>query len=284
MRLLPVGPHHVRLGAPCQQPASDGFGHRRRDVRQYLSLWYLCPHSRGDQRGRAIERTEELKMILDHLSRRNFLQAGAAAGGGLLLSLRLPLANAEAEVADADGFTPNAFIRIGGDGQIVLTMPYVEMGQGTYTSIPMLIAEELEVDLKQCGRSMLRATKSSTAILYWAASRQPATQTQYARRGSRCGKPVRSREPCSCRRQQSAGMSIRRPAARKAVKCFTRRRGEAPNMASLPLTPPACQCSKAWRSSGRSNSGSSAPRLSGSMRRQRSTGRPSMASTLDPWA
>ena len=55
----------------------------------------------------------------------------------------------EARRRAADGFAPNAFIRIGGDGQIVLTMPYVEMGQGTYTSIPMLIAEELEVDLKQ---------------------------------------------------------------------------------------------------------------------------------------
>jgi isoquinoline 1-oxidoreductase subunit beta len=88
-------------------------------------------------------------MIPDHLSRRRFLQAGAAAGGGLMLSLRLPLANGDAEAADADGFAPNAFIRIGGDGQIVLVMPYVEMGQGTYTSIPMLIAEELEVDLKQ---------------------------------------------------------------------------------------------------------------------------------------
>src|SRR6266481_4891260 len=83
------------------------------------------------------------------LSRRRFLQAGAAAGGGLMLSLSLPFANGEAEAADADGFAPNAFIRIEGDGQIVLTMPYVEMGQGTYTSIPMLIAEELEVDLKQ---------------------------------------------------------------------------------------------------------------------------------------
>ena len=104
-------------------------------------------------------------MILDHitsraadsdrspsangLSRRAFLQAGAAAGGGLMLSLRLPFANGDAEAADADGFAPNAFIRIDGDGQIVLTMPYVEMGQGTYTSIPMLIAEELEVDLTQ---------------------------------------------------------------------------------------------------------------------------------------
>jgi isoquinoline 1-oxidoreductase beta subunit len=83
------------------------------------------------------------------LSRRVFLQAGAAAGGGLLLSLSLPLLNQNAEAVAADSFTPNAFIRIGSDGQIVLTMPYVEMGQGTYTSIPMLIAEELEVDLIQ---------------------------------------------------------------------------------------------------------------------------------------
>jgi isoquinoline 1-oxidoreductase beta subunit len=66
-----------------------------------------------------------------------------------MLSLNLPFANGAAEAAGADGFAPNAFIRIAGDGQVVLTMPSVEMGQGTYTSIPMLIAEELEVDLKQ---------------------------------------------------------------------------------------------------------------------------------------
>src|SRR4029077_7972140 len=46
-------------------------------------------------------------------------------------------------------FAPNAFIRIGTDGSVTLTMPYVEMGQGTYTSISMLIAEELEVALSQ---------------------------------------------------------------------------------------------------------------------------------------
>ena len=83
----------------------------------------------------------------DSFSRRGFLKAGAAAGGGLMLSLNLPFGNDEAKAADA--FVPNAFIRIDRDGQIFLTMPYVEMGQGTYTSIPMLIAEELEVDLKQ---------------------------------------------------------------------------------------------------------------------------------------
>ena len=80
-------------------------------------------------------------------SRRGFLKAGAAAGGGLMLSLSLPFGDDETKAADA--FVPNAFIRIDRDGQIFLTMPYVEMGQGTYTSISMLIAEELEVDLKQ---------------------------------------------------------------------------------------------------------------------------------------
>jgi isoquinoline 1-oxidoreductase beta subunit len=81
-----------------------------------------------------------------NLSRRRFLAAAAAAGGGFILSLSLPFGGSEAA---AESFAPNAFIRIGSDGQVVLTMPYVEMGQGTYTSIPMLIAEELEVSLKQ---------------------------------------------------------------------------------------------------------------------------------------
>ena len=83
------------------------------------------------------------------LSRRRFLQVGAAAGGGLMLSLSLPETYGYAEAAEAGGFAPNAFIRIDPDGRIVLIMPYVEMGQGDYTAIPMLIAEELEVDLKQ---------------------------------------------------------------------------------------------------------------------------------------
>jgi len=83
------------------------------------------------------------------LSRRGFLQVGAAAGGGLMLTFRLQHTNADPAPVDAVGFAPNAFIRIEADGRIVLTMPYVEMGQGAYTSIPMLIAEELEVDLKQ---------------------------------------------------------------------------------------------------------------------------------------
>jgi isoquinoline 1-oxidoreductase beta subunit len=83
------------------------------------------------------------------LSRRQFLSVSAALGGGLLIGFTTSPSIRNAEGAAGSTFTPNAFIRIGSDGQIVLTMPYVEMGQGTYTSIPMLIAEELEVDLNQ---------------------------------------------------------------------------------------------------------------------------------------
>ncbi len=81
------------------------------------------------------------------LSRRAFIKASAAAGGGLLLSIALRAPDAAA--ADVDDFAPNAFVRIDRDGRVTLIVCQVEMGQGTYTSMPMLIAEELEVDLTQ---------------------------------------------------------------------------------------------------------------------------------------
>jgi CO/xanthine dehydrogenase Mo-binding subunit len=84
------------------------------------------------------------------VSRRTFLVAGAAAGGGLLLGFYLPQrVIAEAATAGTDVFGPNAFVRIRPDNSVTLVMPQVEMGQGTYTSMSMLIAEELEVDLVQ---------------------------------------------------------------------------------------------------------------------------------------
>ena len=86
------------------------------------------------------------------LNRRAFLKAGAAAGGGLLLSVRLPVSMRDAEAASptaADRFAPNGFIRIGRDGRVTLIVHKAEMGQGVYTSMPMLVAEELEVGLDQ---------------------------------------------------------------------------------------------------------------------------------------
>ena len=84
------------------------------------------------------------------ISRRTFMLTGAAAGGGLLVGFSLPqLMDVKAATASDDSFAPNAFVRVRPDNSITLVMPQVEMGQGTYTSMSMLIAEELEVDLAQ---------------------------------------------------------------------------------------------------------------------------------------
>jgi isoquinoline 1-oxidoreductase subunit beta len=91
-------------------------------------------------------------MTMGNLSRRQVLFASAAAGGGLLLGWRSD-AHARTPAADAKqkpgSFVPNAFIRIDRDGRVTLIVGQVEMGQGTYTSMSMLLAEELEVGLDQ---------------------------------------------------------------------------------------------------------------------------------------
>ncbi len=113
-------------------------------------------------------RTDAGHAVAPEMTRRRFLQLGmglsAAAGGGMLLGFTLaaraqaprqPGDASAASVVSGDGvvrapageFAPNAFIRIDRTGQVSLVMMKVEMGQGVYTSFPMLIAEELEVPL-----------------------------------------------------------------------------------------------------------------------------------------
>src|SRR5580692_3971201 len=83
------------------------------------------------------------------LPSRRALVTGALAGG-FVLAFRLPLqaANEPEQPPDnpAGQFAPNAFIRIDHAGKTTLIMPQVEMGQGTYTSISMILAEELDAD------------------------------------------------------------------------------------------------------------------------------------------
>jgi len=83
------------------------------------------------------------------VSRRAFVQASAAAGGGLLISFTLPRALVKAIASPPAEFAPNAFIRIDPAGAVTLVMHKVEMGQGTYTAMSMLLAEELDVDVSQ---------------------------------------------------------------------------------------------------------------------------------------
>ena len=82
------------------------------------------------------------------VTRRDFLVATSAIGGGLLLGFGLPARGLVRDTRTTDAaFAPNAFLRIDRAGNVTFVMPMVEMGQGTYTSLPMLIAEELEVDV-----------------------------------------------------------------------------------------------------------------------------------------
>src|SRR5580692_905403 len=84
-----------------------------------------------------------------NVGRRVFLQQTAAAGGGLMLALALPGRGGLHASEQARGGQINAWLRIGSDDSITMIVDRSEMGQGVYTALPMLLAEELEVDLSR---------------------------------------------------------------------------------------------------------------------------------------
>lgn len=81
-------------------------------------------------------------------NRRNFLKATGAISSGLILGVVVPGGSRPAKAAGTM-YTPNAWVHIADDNTITLLSARSEMGQGVYTSMPMLIAEELNVDLKK---------------------------------------------------------------------------------------------------------------------------------------
>jgi isoquinoline 1-oxidoreductase subunit beta len=89
--------------------------------------------------------------IAEGLSRRVLLTGGLA--GGFVLAFHLPVRAVNEPVQPPDAtegkFAPNAFIRIDQAGHTTLVMPQVEMGQGVYTAVAMILAEELDADFSQ---------------------------------------------------------------------------------------------------------------------------------------
>ena len=83
-----------------------------------------------------------------NLSRRDFLKTTALAGGGLILGVHLPGVARAAEEPEqrATSLPLNAFVRIGKDNIVTVIVNHSEMGQGPYTSVPMMVAEELDAD------------------------------------------------------------------------------------------------------------------------------------------
>src|SRR2546428_777193 len=85
------------------------------------------------------------------LSRRSFLRVSATAAGGLLVSLYLdfPLAAQEGAQPNPKVYPPDAFVHIKPDGKILITVNRLEFGQGVQTSLPMILADEMDADWSQ---------------------------------------------------------------------------------------------------------------------------------------
>jgi isoquinoline 1-oxidoreductase beta subunit len=125
------------------------------------------------------------------VTRRQFVLISAAVGGALVLGVALRHRRQIVQGAAPARGRLNAYVRIDPGGRITLVMPKVEMGQGTYTSLPMLIAEELEVDL--------------AAVTVEAAPPDPAVY----------GFPVDPAAPEGIERDQATGTSL------SIIQCWT---------------------------------------------------------------
>src|SRR2546427_12461730 len=85
------------------------------------------------------------------LTRRSFLRVSATAGGGMLVSLYLdlPLRAQEGAQPNSTIYPPDGFVHIKPDGKILITVNRLEFGQGVHTSLPMLLADEIDADWSQ---------------------------------------------------------------------------------------------------------------------------------------
>jgi len=85
-------------------------------------------------------------MSAEMINRRGFFKTGAAVAGGLVVGFYLPGGSSGLDAATSDAGNLNAFVRIGTDDTVNLTIHRAELGQGSMTALSMLLAEELECD------------------------------------------------------------------------------------------------------------------------------------------
>ncbi len=114
---------------------------------------------------------------IENISRREFLKTGLTAGAGLTLAVYFPRAAAQAAAAGPGKagsgvvgdtvFAPNAFVRIGRDNTVTVIVKHLEMGQGTYTGLPTLVAEELDAAWSQIRVEGAPADAKRYNNLFW---------------------------------------------------------------------------------------------------------------------
>src|SRR5580704_17638631 len=154
MRLLPIWPGDVRNCTARKKCSTDRCRHRRRHEWQHLSLRHVFSYSRCNSCSRTVHQgismTHE-SIALRQPARRAFLKRAATATAVALtigFDWAGPVRRAAAAVTPgADvAFAPNAFLRVGTDDSVTVIAKHVEMGQGAYTGIATIVAEELDAD------------------------------------------------------------------------------------------------------------------------------------------
>src|SRR5207248_6118254 len=134
---------HVGGGAPRAQTRPDRRGHRPRHGRQHLPLRHLPAHPRSGAPGGLAEEGGPMNA----LSRRDLLRASVLSGAGLFIAFHVPRkAGAVPGPAGKQLPDPNAFVRVAPDGSTTILLAHSEMGQGVWTGLAMLVAEELDCD------------------------------------------------------------------------------------------------------------------------------------------
>jgi isoquinoline 1-oxidoreductase subunit beta len=98
-------------------------------------------------------------------NRRAFIKGTAAAGAGLVLGFHLPLFGSARAAADA--FQPNAFVRIAPDNTVTIICKHLEFGQGVYTGLATLLADELNADWAQIRVEAAPADVAHYNNLFW---------------------------------------------------------------------------------------------------------------------
>src|SRR5438552_699821 len=158
VRILPAGTDHVGGGFAGPESGADRSRDRSRHGRQYLPVRYVPAHPGGG----AQRRVEEEGRAMLAFTRRELPRKSLLSGGGLFVAFHVPRkAGAVPQPAGKPPPDPNAFVRVAPDESVTVLLSHSEMGQGIWTGLAMMIAEELD-----CDWSKIRVEHAPAAPVY----------------------------------------------------------------------------------------------------------------------
>src|SRR6185436_597126 len=140
VRVLPVGPDHVGGGAARQHAVAQRRADRHRDAREHLPLRHVRSHSGRDSSSR------RGRQMTNEIDRRAFIRVAASTTGALAVGVLTTRDVARAARRAAPPSVLSAFVEVGEDGTVRIIAKNPWIGSGVKTSLPILIAEELDVD------------------------------------------------------------------------------------------------------------------------------------------